>query len=298
MKVAIAGSSGLIGSGLVPYLRQHGHEVIRLVRSTPGGPDEVPFDPAGGILDPGDLGGVDAVINLAGLGIADKPWSADRKRALIASRIDTTALLARTMARLDTQPKVFVAGSAIGWYGSEGGAKEHKEGDPAGSGFLAELVEAWEAAAAPAAAAGIRTVSARTGIVLSAVGGALAKQLLPFKVGLGGRLGSGEQYLSWISLADEVAALEHCITDDRLRGPVNLTAPTPVTNLAFTKALGRALHRPTILPIPTFALKLKFGKEAVQEMFLGGQRVLPTILAGSGFSWRHATLDEAFADIL
>lgn len=298
MKVAVAGSSGLIGSGLVPALVQDGHQVVRLVRRAPAGPAEVRWDPVAGDLDPADLAGVEGFITLAGAGIGDKKWTPERRKEVLDSRVVSTRLLAETAAKLDPKPEVFLSGSAVGWYGYDGGAAERTEADPAGRGFLADVVVAWEQAAEAAGQAGIRTVLLRTGIVLSAAGGALAKQLLPFKMGLGGRIGSGRQYLPWISLADEVAAIMFCLTEGSLSGPVNLTAPAPVTNAEFTKALGRALHRPTLVPTPTVALNALLGPDAVEEMLLGGARVRPARLEEAGFRWLHPTLEVALNDIL
>jgi len=298
MKVVVAGSSGLIGSGLVPALRQDGHEVVRLVRRPVDGRDEVRWDPIRGELDPADLQGVDALVNLAGAGIGDKRWTPERRKVVLDSRVIPTRLLAETAAKLDPKPKVFLNGSAVGWYGHESGAAIKTESDPAGSGFLVDVVVAWEAAAGAAADAGIRTVLLRSGVVQSTAGGALAKQLPPFKLGLGGRLGSGQQYLSWISLADEVAAITFCLNQEAMSGPVNVTAPTPVTNAEFTKELGRLLHRPTLLATPTFALKALFGEEIVREMFFGSIRARPAKLEEAGFRWLHPTLDVALNDIL
>jgi len=298
MKVAVAGSSGLIGSGLVPALRQDGHEVVRLVRRSVAARDEIRWDPVRGELDPGDLEGVDGFGNRAGTGIGDKRWTPERRKAILDSRVVPTRLLAETAAKLEPKPKVFISGSAVGWYGHDGGSTVRTEADPAGAGFLVDVVVAWEQAADAAEHAGIRTVVARSGIVQSTAGGALAKQLPPFKLGLGGRLGSGQQYLSWISLADEVAALLFCLTDETMSGPVNLTAPNPVTNAEFTKTLGRVLHRPTLIPTPTPALKLLFGGDIVEEMFFGGTWARPAKLEAAGFRWLHPTLEIALRDIL
>jgi len=298
MKVAVAGSSGLIGSGLVPALRRDGHDVVRLVRRAAQERDEVRWDPTRGELDPADLEGVEAFINLAGAGIGDKRWTPERRKVVLDSRVVPTRLLAEAAAKLDPKPKAFLNGSAVGWYGFDGGSKEMTEGDPPGTGFLVDVVVAWEQATEAAEQAGIRTVLLRSGIVQSTAGGALAKQLLPFKLGVGGRIGSGQQYLPWISLADEVAAIVFCLTDEQMSGPVNLTAPAPVTNAEFTKSLGHALHRPTLMPIPTLALKVLFGEDIVHEMLLGGTRALPAKLEKAGFRWLHPTLDVALEDIL
>jgi len=298
MRVAVAGSSGLIGSGLVPGLRQDGHDVVRLVRRPVQARDEIRWDPSAGELDPAALEGVEAFINLAGAGIGDKRWTPERRKVILDSRVVPTRLLAEVAAKLDPKPKAFLNGSAVGWYGPDGGARVWTEDDPAGTGFLVDVVVAWEQAAEAAEQAGIRTVLLRSGIVQSTAGGALAKQLLPFKMGVGGRIGSGQQYLPWISLADEVAAILFCLTEEQMSGPVNLTAPTPVTNAEFTKALGHALHRPTLLPIPTPALKVLFGEAIVHEMLLGGTRALPAKLEQAGFRWLHPLLDGALQDIL
>jgi len=298
MKVAVAGSSGLIGSGLVPGLRQDGHDVVRLVRRPVQARDEIRWDPTRGELDPADLEGVGAFVNLAGAGIGDKRWTPERRKVILDSRVVPTRLLAETAAKLDPKPSVFLNGSAVGWYGTDAGDRARIEGDPPGTGFLVDVVVAWEQAAEAAEQAGIRTVLLRSGIVQSTAGGALAKQLLPFKLGLGGRIGSGQQYLPWISLADEVAAIMFCLTTEQVSGPVNLTAPTPVTNAEFTKALGHALHRPTLVPIPIPALKALLGQEIVEEMLLGGTRALPAKLEEAGFRWLHPTLDVALQDIL
>lgn len=298
MKVAIAGSSGLIGTGLVAALRSEGHDVVRLVRRPAEGRDEVQWDPGRGELDPANLAGVDAFVNLAGAGIGDKRWSPERRQVVLDSRIIGTRLLAETASKVDPLPKVFLGGSAVGWYGHDTGDAVRTEADPHGHGFLTDVVVAWEQATEAAEAAGIRTVLLRSGIVQSTAGGALAKQLTPFKLGMGGRLGSGGQYFPWISLADEVAAVGFCLTHDEISGPVNLTAPEPVTNLEFTKTLGRVLHRPTLIPTPTRALNAMFGEDMVREMLLGGTRAVPAKLQAAGFRWLHPTLEVALRDLL
>lgn len=297
MKAAVSGASGLIGSALVPVLRAAGHDVVRLVRRPPQSSDEVEWDPAQGVIRPPGLDGVDAVVNLSGAGIADKRWTPERKQVLTESRLGPTRLLAETVASLSPQPAVFLSGSAIGWYGDTGSVAKTEE-DPAGAGFAADLVRQWEEAATPAAAAGVRTVLARSGIVLSADGGALAKQLPLFKMGVGGRLGTGEQYLSWISIDDEVGAILHALTHDDLNGPVNLVAPAPVTNAEFTTELGRVLRRPTVLPVPLVGPRALFGRELVEELFLRGQRVMPARLEASGYQFRAPDLTTALRRIL
>ncbi len=290
MKVAVTGASGLIGSALVPALRARGHEVIRLVRRAPSAPDEVRWDPAAGTVDLAGLQGIDAVVHLAGAGVGDKRWTEAYKKEILDSRVQGTTTIAQAMASLDPRPSVLVCGSAIGYYGDTGD-REVTEKSPQGAGFLADVVAAWEASAQPAVDAGIRVPFARTGLVVSSKGGAW-KRLLPiFKLGVGGKVGSGKQYWSFISLRDEVAALIALLEDERYRGPVNLTAPNPVTNAEVTAAMGRVLGRPTVLPVPAFAIKAALG-EFSQDV-LGSQRVLPQVLEGDGFSWSDPTIDQA-----
>ncbi len=297
MRVAVTGSHGLIGSELVAELRRRGHEVTRLVRSRPG-PGEAAWDPAGGTIEAERLEGHDAVVHLAGVGIGDHRWTLEHKRAALDSRILGTGLLARTLAGLSSPPRVLASGSAVGFYGYEGGDEVLSEARPRGEGFLAHLVAAWEEAAAPAAAAGIRVVNVRSGVVVTAKGGALKKQLLPFKLGIAGRLGTGRQWLSWISLEDEVAAIIHLLGADDVGGPVNVTSPQPVTNATFTATLARVLRRPAFMPVPTLALNALFGREMVKEMMLGGQRVLPGKLESSGFTFAHPQLEGALRHAL
>jgi uncharacterized protein (TIGR01777 family) len=291
MRVAVTGSSGLIGGELVAELGRQGHEVTRLVRR-PAGPGEASWDPAGGTIEADKLEGHDGVVHLAGVGIGDHRWSDDHKRAVMDSRVKGTDLLARTLAGLARPPTVLLSGSAVGYYGYESD-QPVTEASPQGAGFLAEVVGAWEQAAAPALDAGIRVVHPRSGVVLTAKGGALKKQLLPFKMGAGGRLGTGRQWLSWISLDDEVAAIVHLLGTDIGSGPVNVTSPNPVTNKEFTATLARVLKRPAIMPVPTPALHALFGEEMTKEMLLGGQRVLPAALEASGYVFRQPTLEGA-----
>jgi len=296
MKVIVTGSHGLIGTELVARLTEAGHQVTRLVRSSPG-PGEAAWDPAAGTIEAEKLEGHDAAVHLAGVGIGDHRWTDEHKKAVLDSRVQGTGLLARTLAGLSSPPNVLASGSAIGFYGDRGD-DELTEADGRGGGFLADVVSAWEEAAVPAADAGIRLVLVRSGVVLTAKGGALKKQLPPFKLGLGGKLGSGRQWLSWISLDDEVGALMHVLATAGLAGPVNLTAPHPVTNADFTATLARVLHRPAVLPVPTVALNALFGKEMVAEMLLAGQRVLPAALQGSGFTFAHPDLEQALRHML
>jgi uncharacterized protein len=297
VKVAITGSSGLIGSSLVGALRGAGHTAIRLVRHDRPGPDEVAWDPSAGTIDAAGLAGVDAVVNLAGAGIGDERWTDERKQLILDSRTDSTGLLCRTLAELDAKPKVLLSASGIDYYGDTGDAVITEEAPP-GHGFLTDVCLQWEAATAPATAAGIRTCLLRTGIVQSADGGALKKTLLPFKLGIGGRLGSGDQWWGWISIDDHVRAMLHLIETESVSGPVNLTAPNPVTNQEYTKALGRELGRPTLLPIPSFGPRLLLGKELADTLLQSSHRVVPAVLQDSGFEFRHPTIQECLAAVL
>lgn len=295
MRVAITGSSGLIGRALTRSLEADGHLVVRVVRgggATPG----VRWDIERREIDAAGLEGLDGVVHLAGAGIGDKRWNEARKSEIRESRTKGTTLLATTLAGLSRKPKVLVSGSAIGFYGDRGD-EELTESSNSGEGFLPDLVVAWEAAAAPAAEAGIRVAKIRSGIVLDAHGGALARMARLARFGLLGKLGSGKQWMSWISLADEVAAIRLMLEGD-LEGAVNLTAPDPVTNATFTKALGRVLHRPTFMPVPDFGPKLLLGRELAEVLLYEGQRVLPTVLQGAGFQFRHPELEPALQDIL
>ncbi len=297
-RVAVTGSSGFIGTALVKALKADGDEVVRVVRSASSpadGPTAV-WDIEAGTIDAAALEGVDAVVHLAGEGIAEKRWTDEQKRRILESRTKGTSLLVRTLADLSTKPAVLVSGSAVGFYGDRGDEVCTEASGP-GSGFLSDLVVAWEAAAAPAAAAGIRTVFARTGIVLDGDGGILGKTGLLYKLGLGGRLGSGRQWMSWISLVDEVAAIRFLMGSD-VEGPVNLTGPAPVTNAEFTKALGAVLHRPTFLAVPRFAPALLLGKELADALLFTGQRVEPTVLQGAGFEFHDRDVSAAITTAL
>jgi len=294
--VLVTGSHGLIGSALIPRLRSDGHRVARLVRGAPEGGDDVRWDPRAGTIDAAGLEGIDAVVHLAGAGIGDKKWTDDRKRLILESRTQGTSLLATTLAGLTRTPSVFLSGSAIGVYGNRGDEVLTEASAP-GTGFTAEVCAAWEAATAPAEEAGIRVAHLRTGIVLSTRGGALGRMLPPFKVGIGGRMGSGKQYMSWIAIDDEVGAIRHLLTAD-VAGAVNLTAPNPATNAEFTAALGGALHRPTKLPTPMFPLKVLYGGELVQSLLLDGQRVVPAALEASAYEFALPDLDGALRAVL
>jgi uncharacterized protein (TIGR01777 family) len=295
MDVAITGSSGLIGTALIEALNAAGHRPLRVVRGPAGG-DTVSWDPKAGTIDAAGLEGVEAVVHLAGAGIGDHRWTDAYKKELVDSRTDSTSLLARTVARLQRPPAVLVSASAVGWYGDRGEEILDESSAP-GTGFLPQLCQQWEAAARPARDAGIRVVHPRSGVVLSTRGGALKKQLPLFKVGLGGRMGSGRQWLSWISLPDEVAALVHLLTAD-VAGPVNVTAPSPVRNAEFTTWLGTALRRPTLLPIPSVGPKLLLGSELAAVLLYEGQRVMPTALDVSGFEFRLPTIDRALGTLI
>lgn len=296
MKILVTGSSGLIGRELVAELTGQGHQVTRLVRRPPQS-GEAAWDPAAGTIEADKLNGHDAVVHLAGVGIGDHRWTDEHKRAVTDSRVQGTDLLARTLAGLSQPPKVLASGSAVGYYGYES-ERPVTESSPRGGGFLADVVAAWEEATAPAAGKGIRVVLLRSGVVLTAEGGALKKQLLPFKLGVGGRLGTGKQWLSWISLEDEVAAIIHLLTEESVHGPVNVTSPGPVTNADFTATLARVLQRPAFMPVPTVALHALFGEEMTKEMLLGGQHVLPAALQASGFAFAHPSLEDALRHTL
>ena len=295
MKIIISGASGLIGQPLVASLRKHGHEVVQLVRRAPQA-NQSQWNPATGQIDASVINGADAVIHLSGAGIGDRRWTAKYKQELVESRTKSTSLLATTIAKCNKKPSVFLSGSAIGIYGARGD-EELTEQSSHGDSFLAEICKQWEAAAKPAVDAGVRTVFLRTGIVLTPLGGALKKQLPLFKLGLGGKFGDGRAWQSWISLDDELAAIEHLLTA-KVSGAVNLTAPNPVTNADFTTALARALKRLAILPIPKFGPKLLLGGELADALLFTGQRVMPIELQKSGFTFAHSTIDVALRALL
>ncbi|MFG2759547.1 TIGR01777 family oxidoreductase [Streptomyces wuyuanensis] len=294
MRIAVTGASGLIGSALVRSLRAGGpgggHEVVRLVRRAPAAADEVLWDPARQYVDAAGLIGCEAVVHLAGAGVGDRRWSEAYKKEIRDSRVLGTTALAEALASLEEPPRVLVCGSAIGYYGDTGD-RAVDESSPPGTGFLPGVCEEWEAAAAPAEEAGVRVAFARTGLVVAREGGAWGRLFPVFRAGLGGRLGGGSQFWSFISLRDEVAALRHIVDTDTLSGPVNLTAPDPLTNREVTAAMGRVLHRPTLLTVPPIALRLYLGEFA--EDVLGSQRVLPRKLLESGFVFTHPSIDAA-----
>lgn len=290
--VAVTGSRGLIGSALVRALREDGHRVVRLVRTRDdAGPESVFWDPARGRIDAAGLEGVDAVVHLAGETLA-RPWTVAQKRRIRESRVGGTRLLAEALAGLDAPPEVLVSASGVGYYGSRGDERLD-EGSGPGTGFLAEVVQAWEAAAEPARQAGIRVVHPRFGIVLSAEGGALAKMLLPFRMGLGGKAGSGEQWVSWVAREDAVDALLFALGAEGVDGALNVASPEPVTQAEFARTLGRVLGRPTFLSVPAAALRLALGREMAEDTVLVSQRVVPRRLLGNGFRFRYPELEDA-----
>jgi uncharacterized protein (TIGR01777 family) len=299
MHVAITGSHGLVGSALLAALAAGGHRVSRLVRPKSegaGDPADIPWDPASGVVDPRRLEGVDAVVHLAGESIASGRWSSARKAEIRRSRVLGTRRLCESLASLARPPRVLVSASAVGFYGDRGDERLD-EVSPPGSGFLAEVCREWEAATEPAASAGVRVVQTRSGIVLSREGGALQPMLLAFKMGVGGKIGSGKQFMSWITIDDEVGAIEHILRTDSLIGPANAVAPTPVTNAEFTRTLAGALSRPALMPMPAFAARLAFG-EMADALLLASQRVLPTRLLGSGYPFRYPELTGALQHVL
>ncbi len=291
MHVVVTGSSGLVGSALVEALRGRGDRVTRLVRREPSGPDEARWSPGEAEIDASALRGADAVVHLAGAGIGDRRWNEEHKRAVLSSRVEGTRLVSETLASLGDGPRILLSGSAIGWYGDTGD-REVDETAPAGEGFLAEVCVAWEAATAAAEGAGLRVCHLRTGLVQSGRGGLLKRVLPLFRLGVGGRLGSGQQYMSWIALQDEVGAIVHLLDAD-VSGPVNLTAPRPVTNATWTDTVGTVVGRPTVIPVPAAALRVVLGREMAEETALISQRVVPAVLAGSGYSFAHPELEPA-----
>ncbi|MEU1126596.1 TIGR01777 family oxidoreductase [Streptomyces sp. NPDC005899] len=289
-RIAVSGSSGLIGAALVRSLRADGHEVVRLVRRPAAADDEVRWDPERAHVDVAGLAGCDAVVHLAGAGVGDRRWSDAYKREIRDSRVLGTAAIAEAVASLDTPPKVFLSGSAIGYYGDTGD-RAVDEAAPPGEGFLPSVCVEWEKAAAPAEEAGVRTVLARTGLVVARQGGAWGRLFPLFRAGLGGRLGDGRQYWSFIALHDHIAAMRHILDTESLTGAVNLTGPSPVTNAEVTAAMGRVLRRPTLFTAPAPALRIALGEFAGDV--LGSQRVLPGQLLDSGFAFAFPGIDDA-----
>jgi uncharacterized protein (TIGR01777 family) len=297
MQVAITGSSGFIGGSLQKALEMSGHGVLRIIRWGPDASDTMRWDPKAGAIDKEGLEGIDAIVHLAGESIGGGRWTESKKGYILDSRVLGTRLISTTAASLQRPPSVLVSGSAIGFYGNRQDEVLTEE-SPSGEGFFAGVVRQWEAAAEPAEEAGIRVPRIRSGIVLSPRGGALKRMLLPFKLGLGGRLGSGRQYWSWISLQDHLSAVLHLLETPRLGGPVNLTAPHPVTQEEFAKTLARVLGRPALLPTPTFGLRALWGSDMVEETLTGGQRVIPQKLQGDAFAFLHPELEGALRAVL
>lgn len=295
MKIIISGSSGLVGSALIPALTEQGHEVKRLLRVKIA-PGEEHWDPERGEIRSGSLEGFDVIIHLAGESIASGRWTAARKERIYQSRVAGTRLLSEALGKLAHPPKVLLSASAIGFYGDRG-AEALTEESAMGSLFLSHLCRDWEAATEPASVAGIRVVNLRFGVILSAKGGALTKMLLPFRLGLGGKIGAGAQYMSWIAIDDVVGAILHALTTESVTGAVNVVTPDPVTNEVFTKCLGQVLGRPTLFPMPTFAARLAFG-EMADELLLAGARVEPMKLQKTGYTFRYPHLGGALRALL
>jgi uncharacterized protein (TIGR01777 family) len=297
MKIVVTGSSGLVGSALVPVLLSRSHEVVRLVRkASQAGEAEILWDPARGIQDVERLEGTDAVIHLAGENIADGRWTDEKKARIRESRVVGTRILSETLAQLERKPRALLSASAIGYYGDRGDEILTEESAP-GTDFLAEVCREWEAATEAASKSGVRVVKMRFGIVLSSEGGALSRMLTPFQLGIGGRLGSGKQYMSWIAIDDIVGAIEHALEAAQLSGPVNMVAPNPVTNREFTKQMGRVLSRPTLFPVPAFAIRMAFG-EMADVALLSSERVEARRLKDSGYTFQYPDLEGALRHIL
>lgn len=298
MKVLISGSSGFIGSALSHRLSSSGHRVIRLVRHSVGpGQDAVGWDPERGEVDAAGLEGIDGVVHLAAEGVGDHRWTERHKARVLSSRVRGTTLLAETIAGLDSPPKVMISQSATGYYG-DGGDEKLTEESPQGKGFLADAAEQWETSSEPAAKAGIRVVNTRTGVVLHPSGGSLREQVSYFRLGIGATIASGRQYLSWITREDLLSAFEFLLEHDGLSGPVNVTSPNPVTNARWTRALGAALHRPTILRVPGLTMKVMFSAQMAEEMILFSQRVLPVRLLEAGFEFADPDVEVALQRML
>jgi uncharacterized protein len=295
--VVISGASGLIGRALSASLRSDGHQVLTLRRGGITDGSAIGWDPDAGRIDAPALEGADAVVHLAGEGIGEHKWTPEQKRRIRDSRVRGTSVLAAAVASRERKPRVFVSASAIGYYGDRGD-ELLTEKSPSGDDFLAEVCRAWEAETQPAADSGVRTVKLRTGIVLAKHGGVLQRLLTPFRLGVGGKQGSGKQWMSWIALDDEIGAIRAAIDNEAMRGPINVVAPNPVTNQEFAHALGRALHRPAVLPTPLLPLKVRYGGELVKTLLLVSQRVEPAALEDAGFAFRYPVLEPALDAIL
>jgi hypothetical protein len=295
--VVISGASGLIGSALSASLRSDGHAVLELRRGGVTNGDEIGWDPEAGRIDAPALEGVDAVVHLAGESIGEHRWTDEQKRRIRESRVRGTAVLSAAIASREQKPSVFVSASAIGYYGNRGDEIITEDAKP-GDDFAAEVAQVWEAETQPAIDAGVRTVHVRTGIVLARHGGALKQMLTPFKLGLGGKQGSGKQWMSWIALDDEIGAIRAAIDNPALVGAVNCTAPNPVTNNDFAHTLARVLHRPAFLPTPLFALKARYGAELVETLLLASQRVMPSRLEAAGYTFHYPVLEPALEAVL
>lgn len=297
MKILVSGSTGLVGKALIKSLTTDGHEAVRLVRREPSpGALEIEWHPNQGRIDSQQLERLDAVVHLAGESIAAGRWSEERKRSIRESRTKGTSLLSESLASLSHPPAVFLSASAIGYYGNRGD-ELLKESSAPGNDFLAEVCVEWEASTKAAVEKGIRTVFARFGVILDSDGGALAKMLTPFRMGIGGKVGDGKQWMSWITLEDVVAALRFLISHESISGPVNIVAPNPVTNAEFTRTLGRTLSRPTIFPMPAFGARLAFG-EMADALLLSSQKVKPSVLEDKGFRFSWPTLEPALKHVL
>lgn len=296
MKVAITGSSGLVGSALIPALQSEGHTVVRIVRNQPQSPQEVRWNPVEGTIDKNALDGVDVVVNLAGESIAEGRWTAEKKARIRDSRIKGTRLISETSASLAQSPRVIISSSAIGYYGDRSD-ETLREDSSMGTGFLSDVCKEWETATEATSAKGIRVVHLRTGIVLSPNGGALAKMLLPFKMSVGGKLGPGDQYMSWVDIDDMVGIIQFALTNESLQGAVNCVSPNPVSNAKFTKALGKVLKRPTLIPVPSLVARAAFG-EMADALLLASTRVEPAKLIEAGYSFRYPELEGSLYHLL
>jgi uncharacterized protein (TIGR01777 family) len=296
MQIAVTGCRGLVGSAVLPVLAAGGHRVTHVVRGEARGDRETSWDPAHGLRQPDRLEGLDAVVHLAGESIATGRWTPERKAAIRQSRVEGTRRLSENLARLAQPPRVLVCASAVGYYGDRGEESLREESSP-GHGFLAEVCQEWEASAEPAVRAGIRVVHLRFGMILSPTGGALKRMLLPFRLGLGGAIGTGRQFLSWIAIDDAIGAIVHALSTESLRGPVNVVAPTAITNTEFTRALARVLSRPAVATLPAAAARIIFG-EMAEELLLASARVLPARLQDSGYAFRFSELEGALRHLL